>query len=42
MQQIASPGWIHETSAWGLVHWDNSEGLDGEGGVSGAQDGEHI
>ena len=26
----------------GLVHWDVSEGLDGEGGGRGVQDGEHI
>ena len=26
----------------GLVHWDDPEGWDGEGGGRGVQDGEHI
>ena len=26
----------------GLVHWDNPEGWDGEGGGRGVQDGEHM
>ena len=26
----------------GLVHWEHSEGWDGEGGGSGDQDGEHM
>ena len=26
----------------GLVHWDDPEGQDGEGGVRGIQDGEHV
>ena len=26
----------------GLVHWDNPEGWDGEGGGRGVQDGEHV
>ena len=26
----------------GLVHWDDPEGWDGEGGDSGVQDGEHM
>ena len=26
----------------GLVHWDDSEGWDGEGGGRGVQDGEHV
>jgi len=25
-----------------LVHWDDPEGWDGEGGGSGVQDGEHV
>ena len=29
---IASPGLIHETGCSGLVHWDDPEGWDGEGG----------
>ena len=35
MQQIASPGLLHETGCSGLVHWDDSEGWDGEGGCGG-------
>ena len=26
----------------GLVHWEDPEGWDGEGGGSGVQDGEHM
>ena len=32
VKQIASPGWMHETGCLGLVHWDDPEGWDGEGG----------
>ena len=32
---IASPGLMHETGCSGLVHWDDSEGWDEEGGVGG-------
>ena len=28
--------------ALGLVHWDDPEGWDGEGGGMGVQDGEHM
>ena len=28
--------------AWGLVHRDDPEGWDGEGGGRGVQDGEHV
>ena len=41
MKQIASPGWMHETWCLGLVHWDDPEGSDGEGGRRGVQDGKH-
>ena len=40
--QISSPGSMHETGCSGLVHWDNPEGWDGEGGGMEAQDGEHM
>ena len=30
---------MHETGRSGLVHWDDPEGWDGEGGGSGVQDG---
>ena len=33
---------MHETGCSGQVHWDDSEGWDGEGGGSGVQDGEHM
>ena len=33
---------MHETRCSGLVHWDDPEGGDGEGGGRGVQDGEHI
>ena len=32
MKQIASPGSMHGTGCSGLVHWDDPEGWDGEGG----------
>ena len=37
-----SPGLMHDTGCLGLVHWDNPEGLYGEEGGRGAQDGEHV
>ena len=40
VKQIASPGSMHETGRSGLVHWDDPEGWDGEGGGSGVQDWE--
>ena len=33
---------MHETGCLGLVHWDDPEGWDGDGGVRGVQDGEHM
>ena len=33
---------MHETGCSGLVHWDDPEGWDGEGGGRGVQDGEHV
>ena len=35
MKQIASPGSMHDTGCSGLVHWDDPEGWDGEGGGRG-------
>ena len=32
VKQIASPGYMHDTGCWGLVHWDDPDGRDGEGG----------
>ena len=31
-KRIASPGSMHDTGRSGLVHWDDPEGWDGEGG----------
>ena len=42
MKQVASPGSMHETGCSGLVHWDDPEGWDVEGGGSGVQDGERM
>ena len=42
VKQIASPGTTHETGCSGLVHWDDPEGWDGEGGGRGVQDGGHM
>ena len=35
-------GLMHETGCSGLLHWDDPEGWDGEGGVRGVQDGEYM
>ena len=32
MEQVASPGLMHDTGCLGLVHWDDLEGWYGEGG----------
>ena len=42
VKRIDSPGSMHETGCSGLVHWDDPEGWDGEGGGRGVQDGEHM
>ena len=34
-KRIASPGSMHDTGCLGLVHWDDPEGWDGEGGGRG-------
>ena len=39
---IASPGLMHETGCLRLMHWDDPEGWDEEGGGRGVQDGEHM
>ena len=41
-KRIASPGSMHDTRCSGLVHWDDSEGWDGERGGRGVQDGELV
>ena len=42
MKQIASPCLMQDTGSLGLVHWDDPEGWDGEGGERGVRDGEHV
>ena len=42
MKWVASPGWMHDTGCLGLVHWDDPEGWNGEGGGRRVQDGEHM
>ena len=42
MKQITRPGFMHDTGCSGLVHWDDPEGCDGEGGGRGVQDGEPM
>ena len=42
MKQITSPGSMHETGCSGLVHWDDPEGWNREGGGKEGQDGEHM
>ena len=39
---ITSPDSMHETGCSGLVHWDDPEEWDGEGGGKGVQDGQHM
>ena len=33
---------MHDTGFSGLVHWDDPEGWDGEGGGKGVQDEEYM
>ena len=42
MKRIASPGLMHDTGCLGLVHRDDPEEWDGEGGGSRVRDGEHM
>ena len=42
MKQIAGPGSMRETGCSGLVHRDDPEGWDGEGGGREVQDAEHM
>ena len=42
VKQITSPGSMHDTGCSGLMHWDDLEGWDGEGGGKGVQEGEHM
>ena len=42
MKLVASPGSMHDPGFLGLVHWDDPEGWNGEGGGRRGQDGEHM
>ena len=42
MKRVASAGSMHDTGCLGLVHWDDPEGWNGEGGGRRVQDGEHM
>ena len=42
MKRNTSPGSMQDTGSLGLVHWDDPEGWDGEGGRRGVQDKEHM
>ena len=42
MKRVASPGLMHDTGCLGLVHCDDPEGWDGEGGGRRVQDREHM
>ena len=42
VKQIAGPGSMRETGCSGLVHRDDPEGWDGEGGGREVQDAEHM
>ena len=42
MKRVTSPGSMHDTGCLGLVHWEDPEGWNGEGGGRKVQDGEHM
>ena len=42
VKQIATPGSMHEAGCSGLVHWDDPEGWNKEGGGRGVLDGEYM
>ena len=43
VKRITSPGSMHDTGCSGLVHWDDPEGWDGEGGGRGGSGwGTHV
>ena len=42
VKRIASPGLMHDIGCSWLVHWDDPEGWDVEGGGREVQDGEHM
>ena len=42
VKQITGPALMQDTGCSGLLHWDDPEGWDREGGGRGVQDGEHV
>ena len=42
LKQITSPSSMHDPGCLRLVHWDDPEGWNREGGGRGIQDGEHV
>ena len=42
VKRIASPGSMYDTGCSGLVHWDDPERWQREGGRRGVQVGEHV
>ena len=42
VKPITSPGSLRDTECLGLVHWDDPEGWNGEGGWRGIRDGERM
>ena len=42
VKRITSLSLMHDTGCLGLVHWDDPEEWDGEGGGRGVQDGEQM
>ena len=42
VKQITSPGWMHETSAQAWCTGKTQKRWDGEEGIRGDQDGEHM
>ena len=42
VKQIASPGSMHDKGCLELMHWDDPEEWDREGGGRGVQDKEHM
>ena len=41
-KRIVSPGSMHDTGCSGLVHWDDPEGWEGEGGGRSSGWGTHV
>ena len=42
LSRVQDPGSMQEIECSGLVHWDDPEGWDGEGGRRGVQDGGYM